>query len=87
MGIINIMENFVDEKINSMLKDETDICQCERCLDDMKAIALNRLPSKYVSTHNGELFSKLDAMMRQNSVDIDIAATEAIHLVAKRPSH
>ncbi len=87
MGIVNIMENFVEEKINSMLKGENDICQCERCLDDMKAIALNKLPSKYVSTHNGELFSKLDAMMRQNSVDIDIAATEAIHLVAKRPSH
>lgn len=86
MAIINIMEGFVEDKIQDMLRGE-DICQCERCIDDMKAIALNRLPAKYVSTHNGELFSKLDAMIRQNSVDINIAVAEAIYMVAKRPSH
>ena len=86
MAIINIMEGFVEDKLQDMLRGE-DICQCERCIDDMKAIALNRLPAKYVSTHNGELFSKLDAMIRQNSVDINIAVAEAIYMVAKRPSH
>ncbi|MBP1544007.1 MAG: late competence development ComFB family protein [Oscillospiraceae bacterium] len=86
MSIVNIMEGFVQDKIEEMIANES-CCKCERCIDDMKAIALNRLPAKYVSSHNGELFSKLDSMIRQNAVDINIAVAEAIYMVAKRPSH
>ena len=86
MSIINVMEAFVGERLNDMLQEE-NCCKCERCIDDMKAIALNKLPAKYVSSHNGELFSKLDSMIRQNSVDINIAIAAAIDAVSKRPSH
>lgn len=86
MSIINVMEAFVSERIEERLANET-CCKCERCMDDMKAIALNKLPAKYVSSHNGELFSKLDASIRQNAVDINIAVTAAIDAVSKRPSH
>lgn len=86
MSIINVMEAFVTERIETMLENE-NCCKCNRCLDDMKAIALNKLPAKYVSSHNGELFSKLDASIRQNSVDINIAVAAAIDAVSKRPSH
>ncbi len=86
MAIVNVMENFVGERIEAMLEAE-ECCKCERCVDDMKAIALNKLPAKYVSTHNGELFSKLDATIRQNAVDINIAVAAAIDAVSKRPSH
>ncbi|MBE6901378.1 MAG: competence protein ComFB [Ruminococcaceae bacterium] len=86
MSIINVMEAFVGERLEEMLKTE-NCCKCERCMDDMKAIALNKLPAKYVSSHNGELFSKLDSMIRQNSVDINIAIAAAIDAVSKRPSH
>ena len=47
MAIVNVMENFVGERIEAMLEAE-DCCKCERCVDDMKAIALNKLPAKYV---------------------------------------
>ena len=86
MAIVNIMEGFVEDRIKDMLQTE-QCCKCDRCLDDMKAIALTTLPAKYVSSHNGELFSKLDSMIRQNSVDINIAVAEAIYMVGKRPSH
>lgn len=86
MAIINVMEKFINERLDDMLSTET-CCKCERCVDDMKAIALNKLPSKYVSTHNGELFSKLEASIRQNAVDINIAVAAAIDAVSKRPSH
>lgn len=86
MSIINVMEAFVTERIEAMLENES-CCKCDRCLDDMKAIALNKLPAKYVSSHNGELFSKLDASIRQNAVDINIAVAAAIDAVSKRPSH
>ncbi|MGN0649379.1 MAG: late competence development ComFB family protein [Oscillospiraceae bacterium] len=86
MALINMMEGFVDETLESMLKSE-NCCKCERCKEDMKAIALNALPAKYVSTHNGELFSKLDSTIRQNSVDITIAIANAIACVSSRPTH
>ncbi len=86
MAIINVMEKFINERLDDMLSAE-DCCKCERCVDDMKAIALNKLPAKYVSTHNGELFSKLEASIRQNAVDINIAVAAAIDAVSKRPSH
>lgn len=86
MALINMMESFVSERLNEMLQNET-CCKCERCVEDMKAIALNKLPAKYVSTHNGELFSKLDSTIRQNSTDIMVAISAAIECVSKRPSH
>lgn len=84
--LFNMMERFVDERLAEMLANET-CCKCERCLEDMKAIALNKLPAKYVSTHNGELFSKLNSNIRQNSTDIMVAVQAAITSVSSRPSH
>lgn len=86
MAIVNAMERFIEERLELMLSVE-DCCKCERCVEDMMAIALNKLPAKYVSTHNGELFSKLDSTIRQNSVDLNIAVATAIHAVSQRPSH
>lgn len=86
MALVNVMEGIIDEKLEQMLKEE-DCCKCERCLEDMKAMALNQLPAKYVSTRNGELFSKLNSLMRQNSIDINVAVSYAIKTVSERPSH
>lgn len=86
MALVNVMESIVDEKLGMMLKEE-NCCKCERCLEDMKAMSLNQLPSKYVSTHNGELFSKLNSLMRQNSIDINVAVSYAIKVVSGKPSH
>lgn len=86
MALVNMMERFVDERLEDLLRSE-DCCKCERCIEDMKAIALNKLPAKYVSTHNGELFSKLDSTIRQNTVDLNFTVASAIEAVAKNPSH
>ncbi|MGN1340371.1 MAG: late competence development ComFB family protein [Oscillospiraceae bacterium] len=86
MALVNVMENLVKEKLEEMLQHE-NCCKCDRCLEDMTAKALNRLPAKYVSTHNGQLFSKLDSTLRQNTVDINIAVAEAIDCISKNPSH
>lgn len=86
MALVNIMESIVNDKLTEMLKNE-NCCKCSRCIEDMTALALNKLPAKYVSTHNGELFTKLNSLVRQNGVDINIAVAEAIDCVSKRPSH
>ena len=40
MALVNVMEEIVDEKLMQMLESET-CCKCERCIEDMKATALN----------------------------------------------
>jgi competence protein ComFB len=81
------MEKMVDLRIEEHIKKD-DMCKCENCKEDIKCIALNKLPPKYVSTSKGELFSKVDQMMdRQNVLDIEVAVMNAIDFVNKRPRH
>ena len=87
MAFINMMEKLVDIRMEERLKNE-DCCKCEQCREDVKCIALNKLPPKYVSTSKGELFSKIDQqMVRQNVLDIDMAVIGAIEFVRKNPRH
>ncbi|MCH5206903.1 MAG: late competence development ComFB family protein [Oscillospiraceae bacterium] len=86
MALVNVMVEIVEERLELMLQTE-NCCKCERCLEDMKAIALNKLPAKYVSTGNGELFTKLNSTARQNTVDINVAVSSAIEFVSEHPLH
>jgi competence protein ComFB len=56
------VHNLMEEIVSSCLKDlirRKNITDCdERTFKDISAIALNRLPSKYVVTSQGEMFAK-----------------------------
>jgi len=84
MAVINVMESVVRERLDILLRD-VDCCKCDKCLDDMMAIALNALKPKYVNSHKGELFSRLDTTKYQNTIDIDVAVTKAINIVSSKP--
>lgn len=88
MALVNITELIVREKLTEILDEEyPDACRCERCIDDILAIVLNRLPPQYVSTPKGALFKRIDATTPQNSVDIKIVIVQAIELVKTAPRH
>ncbi len=84
MAVINVMEDIVRERLDIFLSG-MDCCQCEICKGDMMAMALNMLKPKYVNSHKGELFSRIDSSKYQNTVDIDIAVTKAIATVSSSP--
>lgn len=87
MSIVNVMEVFVEQKMEEILPT-TDCCSCDKCLDDIRAMALNKLPPKYVSTDKGKLFSKLNSLKeQQNGVDINVAVLNAIDFVTSNPRH
>jgi len=87
MPVINVMEQMVRNKLQDRL-EKSDCCKCDKCLDDMMAIALNNLPPKYVSTPRGELFSRVGSSLeKQNSLDIEFAVISAIEFVANHPHH
>lgn len=88
LAIFNVMESLVQARLDTYLKEYTDVCSCENCMDDMMCICLNDLKPRYVSTPKGELFSKVDnTMIKQQSVDIDFAVLQAIKFVSVRPRH
>lgn len=87
MPIQNVMEEIVNNKILEVIKDK-DCCKCEKCLDDIRALTLNKLPSKYVSTNKGELFSRLAALKEhQGIIDLNVAVTSSIEFVSTHPRH
>ncbi|MCL2755375.1 MAG: late competence development ComFB family protein [Oscillospiraceae bacterium] len=79
------MEKIVQQKLEAYLPD-SGCCACDMCAGDIMCLALNKLPPKYVNTHKGELFSRVDQiMLRQNSVDIDFAVINAIEQIKDNP--
>jgi len=87
MEIKNYMEQCVDETLPEVLKSFPNVCNCEKCVSDIKAIALNKLKPHYVVTEKGKLYSKLDSFVLQNETDVVKAIIEAIIIVSSNPKH
>ncbi len=82
----NYMEDVVALLLDELIKDK-DICKCEHCRLDMMAIALNKLPPKYIVTKEGQLYAKIDLLNRQYHTDVIIQLLNAIDIVKKTPHH
>jgi competence protein ComFB len=84
--MVNIMETIVRERIDHLLHN-FDCCKCDLCKDDMTALALNGLPPKYVTTHNGELFGRTETLNQSAMLTLDVDIIMCINKVAKKPNH
>ena len=62
-------------------------CKCEKCRNDMMAIALNNLKPYYVTTQFGEIMTKIKHMEQQNEANIVVEVTKAINKVHMSPKH
>lgn len=82
----NYMEELVVKKTDDILK-LMNICKCEKCRLDIMALALNELPTKYVVTDKGELFTKVRELEQQFEVDVETAIIKAAVFVGKNPKH
>ncbi len=84
----NVNEDIVEHLIYDLLQEYSDICKCEKCVLDIKAIALNMMDSKYVVTDKGELFQKAKYQFNnQEIVNATKYITQAIELVSRNPRH
>jgi len=84
------LKNFMEEVVFSMIPgviEKMPVCKCEKCQMDIAAIALNNLPSKYVVTEQGQLYSKVDTLKTQFEVDVISAITKAAVIVGRNPQH
>lgn len=86
MVVKNFMENAVDELLDNVLNN-LDVCKCERCKLDIKALALNNLPPRYIVTEKGELYAKTNELIQQFEVDIIKGITMAALYVNSNKHH
>lgn len=85
-GYINVMQVLVEEKAEKYTR-LAGLCQCKRCLEDVKALTLNNLPPKYVVLADGERVPRLTVYETRFSSDITSELLKACELVATRPHH
>lgn len=84
------IKNYMEEIVFSLMKevlDDINVCSCEKCILDIAAIALNDLPSRYIVSEKGELYSKINSLKQQFEVDVISAVTKAAVLVKRSPRH
>ena len=80
------MQVLVEEKAEKYIK-MFGLCQCERCLEDVKALTLNNLPPKYVVLEQGDWISRLTVYEGKFSSDITAQLLHACQVVMKTPHH
>lgn len=86
--LVNYMEVIIDEQLPGILKDyASSICTCDRCIEDIKALALNNLKPMYAASDKGIVYSKINELTTQFIVDITTELIQAIETVSKNPRH
>lgn len=86
MPVLNVTQIIAEEKIHEIIK-LMDGCHCEKCVDDMMALALNSLPPKYATTHAGKQYVQLESFKKQFETDVTAALMRACLTVKEHPSH
>lgn len=85
-NLVNIAEILVKEKL-SLVMSRMKVCTCSTCVNDVLALALNTLPTKYVTTDAGKQFFQLDIYKKQYETDVLAALTKACVRVKASPRH
>ena len=83
MIIVNRMESCVLGKLDEVL-ERCSCCRCDRCKKDIVALALNKLPPKYMVLADGQPEPDIDA---QTNAQIVAAMIQAVIKVRANPRH
>jgi competence protein ComFB len=85
-SLINLSEVLTKELLPSVM-ERMDVCTCPVCTGNVLALALNALPTKYVTTDEGKQYTQLEVYKRQNELDVIAALTRACLRVKDSPRH
>ena len=83
----NVTEILVEQKLDELIKRGEDFCRCTQCREDIIAYALNNLNPHYVSTEQGDLYTKAKVLSINFDVEVTTAVAMAIKLVGENPRH
>lgn len=84
--VYNVVELIANEAIADVM-ERMDMCTCPNCTGDVLALALNSLPTKYVTSDAGKQYIQLNAFKKQLETDVEIALMKACMTVKAAPNH
>ena len=87
MAISRPVEQAVIREIDNYLAGHGEICACERCRNDIMALALQNLPPRYSTTRQGEVWINLELQSPQLKMDFLKAIVRAVEKVSQHPRH
>lgn len=86
MTIKNVMENVVRDVLQKHKEQLHLTCTCDRCLDDIMAIALNKLPPQYIVNEEHRPYIRaMHEADRQGAMNILMTVTQSASIVSKNP--
>ncbi len=84
--LINLAEILVKEKIG-LVMEKMKVCSCKTCVNDVLALTLNLLPTKYVTLDKSRQLVQIETYKKQYEKDILAALTKACVRVKASPRH
>lgn len=86
------LKNFSEIEVNILLGEVLNrydnICKCEKCKLDIKALALNSLTAKYIVSEQGEIYTRaLSEINIQQTINVITSIIKAIEIVSENPKH
>jgi hypothetical protein len=85
-SVVNVMDLLVDKNIEKYMK-LCGLCQCPRCVIDVKAVALNNLPPVYVVMREGEVSPRLSVYAGRYQTAVTAQLLRACQTVMDNPRH
>ena len=81
------MEIVLERTLREVLLQYPQQCNCEKCIADISALALNNLKPLYMVTEKGNVYLKLHEFEIQFKTDVLRELILAINLVSKNQRH
>lgn len=85
-----ILINAYDDIVRSSVRDlmaKSEMCQCDKCFLDVCAVVFNRKYSRFVTTTEGQLLSKVPQISYGGQVEMTVTILDAIKMVRDFPKH
>jgi len=83
--LYNVIEKLVLNKLDATLK-KMNCCRCDRCKEDIIAIALNNLKPMYIVATKEEINQKIEELGELSS-EVTTEVIKAVLTVRKNPRH
>ncbi len=85
----NALEGAVRSIHRELMKKHAEFCTCERCEDDVMALALNQTKPRYVSENAsiGSIVTGVHLSYDQLRAELTVLVFDAMRRVAKSPRH
>ena len=83
--LYNVIEKLVLNKLDATLK-KMNCCRCDRCKEDIVAIALNNLKPMYIVASKEEIKQKIEELSEISS-EVTTEVIKAVLIVRKNPIH